>query len=300
MSASAPTSGFGPASALGSNAVPTAAQLGPRFEQFVRSLTRPVVFFDTETTGTDPLSDRIVEISIVRVMPHPIGVEAPRTWRINPGVRIPVEASEIHGIYNADVADKPSFAALADELLGLFRGADLAGFNVSRFDIRVLQAELLRVRKPLDLTAMRVVDTQVIFHRREPRNLAAAVRFYCDKPLEGAHGAEADTIATLEVFAGQLARYDDLGAEVDALHRVSNSVNHAFADIGRRFTWRDNEPVFNFGKLKGKPLRVVASDPDERSYLNWILQGNFEEDAKTLVREALAGRIRQRPPRPRA
>ncbi len=259
-----------------------------------------MVFFDTETTGTDPLSDRIVEISIVRVMPHPIGVEAPRTWRINPGVRIPVEASEIHGIYNADVADKPSFAALADELLGLFRGADLAGFNVSRFDIRVLQAELLRVRKPLDLTAMRVVDTQVIFHRREPRNLAAAVRFYCDKPLEGAHGAEADTIATLEVFAGQLARYDDLGAEVDALHRVSNSVNHAFADIGRRFTWRDNEPVFNFGKLKGKPLRVVASDPDERSYLNWILQGNFEEDAKTLVREALAGRIRQRPPRPRA
>lgn len=292
MPASAPRVGFARRRA------PTAEQLGPRFERFVRGLVRPVVFFDTETTGTDPLSDRIVEISIVRVMPHPIGVEEPRTWRVNPGVRIPVEASEIHGIYNEDVADKPTFAQLADEILELFDGADLAGFNVSRFDIRVLQAELLRVRKPLELSALRVVDTQVIFHRREPRNLAAAVRFYCGKPLEGAHGAEADTIATLEVFAGQLARYDDLAVDVDGLHAVSNSINQAFVDVGRRFAWRDNEPVFNFGKLKGTPLREAAGDPDARSYLNWILQGNFEEDAKALVRDALAGQIRRRPPRP--
>lgn len=274
--------------------LPSAEDLGPRFAAFLRRLERPLIFFDTETTGTEPTSDRIVEISIVRVSPPPVGIEAPRTWRVNPGVRIPIEASEIHGITNDDVDAMPTFAEIADEILEVFKGADLAGFNVGRFDIRVLQSELVRLGKSLDLSQARVIDTQIIYHQKEPRNLAAALRFYCDRELEGAHGAEADTIATLEVFAGQLGRYSDLDLEVGALHAISNAVNHGYVDLGRRFAWRDNEPVFNFGKHRGKTLRWAASDPHERTYLRSLLTSQFEEDTKLIVREALEGRIRTR------
>lgn len=276
--------------------VPDVQELGPRFAEFVAGLERPIVFFDTETTGTDPQNDRIVEICMVKVSPPPVGIEKPRTWRINPGVRIPAEASQIHGIYNEDVADAPGFADLADEILGVLEGADLGGFNVGRFDIRILQSELLRVGKSLDPSTSNIVDAQVIFHQREPRNLQAALRFYRDKELVNAHGAQADTIASLEVFAGQLERYPDLPLDAKGLHGVSNAANDAYCDIGRRFVWRDREPVFNFGKLRGKPLRQAASDPEERKYLRWMLGSDFLEDAKTIVREALDGKIRQRTP----
>ena len=272
----------------------SAEALGPRFAAFLARLERPLVFFDTETTGTEPSTDRIVEISLIRVMPPPHGVEAPRTWRVNPGVRIPIEASEIHGITNDDVADQPTFAEIADDLLAYLGGADLAGFNVGRFDIRVLQAELGRSGRALDLSGTRVIDAQVIFHQKEPRNLAAALRFYCDRELQGAHGAEADTIATLEVFAGQLERYSDLDLDVGALSAASTAQNTGFVDQSRRFAWRDNEPVFNFGKHKGTPLRWAASDPIERQYLRTLLASNMDEDAKVVIREALDGRIRAR------
>ncbi len=273
--------------------LPTVEDLGPRFAAFVAQLQRPVIFFDTETTGTDPANDRIVEISMIKVSPE-TGVAAPQTWRINPNMRIPLEASEIHGIYNDDVADKPAFAAVADELLGFIAGCDLAGFNIGRFDIRVLQCEFMRCGKLFDLSGVRIIDAQVIYHQKEPRNLTAAMRFYRDKEFTDAHGAEADSVATLEVFAGQLARYDELGLAVEALHEVSSAVNQAYVDISRRFSWRDNEPVFNFGKLKGKSLRWAASEPTERTYMRWILDGNFEEDTKAIIRDALAGKIRQR------
>lgn len=269
-------------------------RFGPRFAAFISRLERPLIFFDTETTGTEPQNDRIVEISLIRVMPPPVGVEAPRTWRVNPGVRIPVEASEIHGITNADVTEQPSFAGIADELLALMQGADLAGFNVGRFDVRVLQAELARVGKQLDLSAARVIDAQVIFHQKEPRNLGAALRFYCDRELEGAHGAEADTVATLEVFAGQLARYEELELDVEALHAVSSALSSGFVDLSRRFAWRDNEPVFNFGKNRGMALRWAAADPVERQYLRSLLSSRMDEDAKQVIRDALAGKIRAR------
>lgn len=268
--------------------------LGPRFAEFQQQLTRPLLFLDTETTGTDPINDRIIEISIIRIMPPPGEIEGPRTWRINPGVKIPLEATEVHGISDADVADQPSFADVAAVLSELFRDADVAGFNVARFDMRVLQAEYARIAKPLDLSGMRVVDAQVIYHQKEPRNLAAALQFYRQKELEGAHGAQADAIAAMEVFAGQLARYEDLTTDINALHMLSTATNHSFVDSGRRFAWRNNEPVFNFGKLKGKSLRWAASEPTERAYLRWMLQGNFEEDTKKIVSEALDGRIRNR------
>lgn len=269
---------------------PTA--LGARFDAFAAGLTRPVVFFDIEATGTDPNADRIVELSVVRVMPPPGGVEAPRTWRLNPGVHIPSEATEIHGIHDDDLAHAPTFAAIADELVELFTGADLAGFSIGRFDVRILQAELVRASRLVDFSRARIVDAQVIFHQREPRNLAAALRFYRGRDLVDAHGAEADTVAALEVFAGQLERYEDLGLDLDTLHAVSAQHNDAYCDSGRRFAWRDHEPVFNFGRMRGKSLRWVASDPVERAYLRWMIDGNFDEDAKDIAREALDGRIR--------
>lgn len=270
-----------------------AADLGPRFAEFVAGLARPVVFFDIEATGADPVADRIVELSLVRVLPSGV-IEPARTWRIDPQVKIPAEASEIHGIYNADLDGAPRFADVAAEIAEAFTGADLAGFSISRFDVRILQGELVRAGRTLDLSRTRILDSQVIYHMREPRNLAAALKFYRDRELVHAHGAEADTVASLEVFAGQLARYDDLPLGVDELHAVSSVHNDAFCDGGRRFAWRDNEPVFNFGRMRGKSLRWVAGDPTERTYLRWMVDGQFEEDAKDIVRDALRGRIRRR------
>lgn len=273
------------------------ASLGPRFDAFVAALVRPVVFFDIEATGIDPNADRIVELSVVRVNPPvtsgaPGEIDPPRTWRINPGVHIPTEASEIHGIYDAELAAAPTFAAVADDIVAIFTGADLAGFSVTRFDVRILQAELIRASRLVDFSRARIIDAQVIYHHREPRNLAAALRFYRDRELVDAHGAEADTVAALEVFAGQLERYGDLELGIDELHALSAQHNDAYCDSGRRFAWRDQEPVFNFGRMRGKSLRWVATDPTERAYLRWMVEGNFDEDAKDLVREALRGHIR--------
>lgn len=273
--------------------MPTLAELGPRFEAFVAGLDRPIVFFDIEATGADPIADRIVEISAVRVSAG--GVEPARTWRIDPGVKIPSEASDIHGIYNRDLEGAPRFADVAQELAEVFTGADLAGFSITRFDVRILQAEFVRAGRMVDFSRTRIVDAQVIYHQREPRNLAAALRFYRDRDLHDAHGAQADTVASLEVLAGQLARYDDLELGIDALHAISSLHNDAYCDHARRFAWRDREPVFNFGRLRGKSLRWVAGDPNERNYLRWFIDGNFDEDAKDIVREAMRGRIRCRP-----
>jgi DNA polymerase-3 subunit epsilon len=278
------------------SAPPTLEELGPRFIAFASGLVRPVVFVDIEASGTDPISDRIVEICLVRVNPPPRGIESPRTWRINPGTRIPAEASEIHGIRNEDVAHAPIFAELSDDLAAILSGADLAGFNVARFDARILQSEFARAGRAFDLTEIRILDMQTIFHLREPRTLAAALRFYRGKELAGAHSAEADTLAALEVLAGQLDRYADLDCAVDALHAVSQGQNLGFPDQARRFVWRDHEPVFNFGRLRGKALRWAANDPTERAYLRWILDTNFGEDTKAIVRDALAGKIRRREP----
>lgn len=276
--------------------IPPIVELGPRFAKFVEGLQRPVVFFDIEATGTDPVADRIVELSVVRVGPPPMWIEAPRTWRVNPQTRIPSEASEIHGIVNDDLADAPTFPQIAHEVTELFADADLAGFAIGRFDVRILAAEMLRAGIDFDPARRRIIDSQVIYHIREPRNLTAALNYYRGRELKNAHGAEADTIASLEVFAGQLERYEDLPDGVDGLHAASAAHNDAYCDSGRRFAWRDNEPVFNFGRMRGKALRWVAADPEERKYLRWFLEGSFDEDAKTIVREALVGQIRRRQP----
>ncbi|MGB1698333.1 MAG: exonuclease domain-containing protein [Nannocystaceae bacterium] len=276
--------------------LPNIQDLGPRFLEFLEGLQRPVVFFDIESTGTDTQRDRIIELCLLRVSPLPVAVEPPKTWRVNPTVRIPAESTRVHGIVDADVASAPTFAEIADEVISMIEGCDLAGFNISRFDIRMLQQELVRADKRFDLSRAQIVDAQVIFHKNEPRNLSAALKFYCDDELVDAHGAAADTIATLRVFAGQLARYEHLASDVGGLHELVSAMDAAYVDKSRRFVWRDNEPSFNFGKLRGKSLRAVASDPSERDYLRWIVQGSFEEDVKQLIRDALDGTIRTNKP----
>lgn len=274
--------------------VPQIKELGPRFLDFVQGLRRPIVFLDIESTGVDPQRDRIIEISLLRVTGDPVAIEAPRTWRINPNQRIPSESTDIHGITNEDLADCPTFNDVAETLAGFLRGADIGGFAVSRLDLRLLKAEFARTPVKVDLSSCRLVDSQVVFHTREPRNLAAALSFYCDKTLEGAHGAEADTIASLEVFAGQLSRYDDLELTVESFDELVNSTNAAFVDSSRRFVWKDGEPAFNFGKLKGKPLRWAAGDPEHRGYLRRLLNGPMEPEASTLITDALQGKIRRK------
>ncbi len=272
--------------------VPQIKELGPRFFEFIQGLQRPVVFLDIEATGVDHQRDRIIEISLLRIQSDPVSIEAPRTWRVDPQQRIPTEASNIHGIFNEDLVGCPTFPQLAGQIAELLTGVDLAGFSISRLDLKLLKAEFARAKVEIDLSAPRLIDSQVIFHTREPRNLSAAVQFYCKEDHVDAHGAEADTIASLRVFAGQLARYEDLGLGVESLDELSNSVNANFVDSARRFAWKDGEPAFNFGKLKGKPLRWAAGDPEHRGYLRRLLQGALEDEATELVTEALNGKIR--------
>jgi DNA polymerase-3 subunit epsilon len=278
--------------------LPSLEALGPRFAAFAAGLSRPLVFLDLETTGVEPGFDRIVEICLVRVMPStgqgPF-LEPPYVWRINPEMRIPKESTEIHGISNADVADAPRFADIADDVVRLLSDVDLAGFAVARFDLKMLQNELHRVGRQVDLSQAKIIDSQAIFHRREPRNLTAAVEFYCQRELVNAHGALVDTVASLEVFAGQLRRYEDLELGLDELHGLSSSYTSQYVDGGRRFVWRDNEPVFNFGKLRGKSLRWAAGDPSQREYLRWLVSSATDDDLRAMIRDALAGKIRVRP-----
>lgn len=269
---------------------------GPRFQQFLADLERPVVFFDIEATGTDAARDRIVELSLLRVNGShgEPAIEQAKTWRVDPRTKIPIESVRVHGITNEDLKGAPRFSEIADEVVSAIDGCDLGGFAITRMDVRMLEAELRRAGKQIDLGKRRLVDAQVIYHRREPRNLAAALSFYCDLEHEAAHGAEADTVAALRVFAGQLERYDDLEVGVDSLHKLSTSLSAGYVDRGRRFVWRDDEPMFNFGKLKGQTLRWAASAPEHRRYLHTLIEGPFDDEVKDLVREALAGTIRRK------
>ena len=246
-------------------------------------LTRPIVCFDLETTGVDPGTDRIVEISILRVEPD--GSRVTRTRRINPGRPIPEGATAVHGIRDEDVADAPSFRQIAKGLVEMLEGADLAGFNVARFDIPLLDREFRDNGFDLGLDKRRIVDAMTIFHRMEPRDLSAATRFYLGREHTGAHEAEADVAASFEILEAQLERYDDIPQTVDALDAWLRRIPENAADQSGKFVHEDGRVVFNFGKHKGMPLaEVAASAPD---YLQWILGSDFPDDAKRFVREAL-------------
>lgn len=240
-------------------------------------LKRPIVFFDLETTGINIIKDRIVEIAIVKVMPGKEDCPEVKTRRINPEMPIPAEATAVHHITDEDVANEPTFKQVAKSLAEYIKGCDIAGFNSNRFDVPMLDEEFRRVGVDFDFHKARFVDVQTIFHKKEPRNLSAAYRFYCDKELIGAHGAQADTMATYEVLLAQLEKYDDLPVEIEELAKFSSQNNNV--DFAGRLIYDDmGREVINFGKYKGRLAReVLTRDP---GYYSWVESGDFPGDTK--------------------
>lgn len=243
------------------------------------NLTRPIVFFDLETTGVDVATDRIVEICLIRVEPN--GNRVSQNLRLNPERHIPEEASAVHGIYDDDVKDCPTFRDKAAELKAIFDGCDLAGFNSNKFDIPLLAEEFIRAGINIDLTTPRRVDVQNIYHKLERRTLVAAYQFYCHKDLENAHSAMADTEATLEVLEAQLDHYpDELRNDIDFLAEFSRRDN--FIDFAGRFVYNDNgEEIINFGKHRGRLVKDILRI--EPSYYNWMMQSDFTMNTKQVL-----------------
>ncbi len=256
--------------------------LGPLFELCT---DRRLAVFDLETTGTDRLSDRVVEVAAVRFGAG--GEVVTFEKRVNPGVRIPRESTRVHGISDADVALCPPFTALAPELAAFLEGCDLAGYNIRQFDVPVLLREFEIAKVPFSMEGRRVVDMQTIYFRREPRDLGAAVRFFAGREHVAAHAALADAVASAEVLAGQLRRYEDLPRDVAALHELSRPPEGRFVDPDKRFLWRDGEVVFAFGQHRGTRLADVAEKSP--AYLDWIVEGSFPDEAKRIARDAQRG-----------
>tara|TARA_R110002072_G_scaffold83655_3_gene189747 strand:+ start:262 stop:1035 length:774 start_codon:yes stop_codon:yes gene_type:complete len=241
-------------------------------------LKKPIVFFDLETTGVDVAKDRIVEISILKL--YPDGKKEIKTRRVNPEMPIPAESSAIHGIYDKDVAEEPTFKAMAKSLAQFIDNSDLAGFNSNKFDVPLLAEEFLRVGVDFDLENRKLVDVQNIFHKMEQRTLVAAYRFYCEKDLIEAHSAEADNIATYEVLEAQLDKYDELENDISFLSEFSSRSNNA--DLMGRIVYNDEGvEVFNFGKHRGKPVTEILER--EPSYYNWMMDGDFPLYTKKVL-----------------
>jgi DNA polymerase III subunit epsilon len=255
-------------------------------------LKKPLAFFDLETTGTNVVNDRIVEICIAKAMPN--GDLNVKTWRINPMVPIPAETSMIHGIYDEDIKDAPTFKELAKPILQFFEGCDLAGFNIIRFDVPMLVEEYLRINMDFPVQNRKMVDAQKIFHLMEPRSLSAAYRFYCGKELIGAHSAEVDTLATFEVLSAQIQKYqgvlikDDKGKEfepvkndVTALHELTAT---KMVDLAGRIIFNEKgEEIFNFGKHKDRKVTEVLEK--EPAFYDWMMKGEFPLDTKRKLTE---------------
>jgi DNA polymerase-3 subunit epsilon len=255
------------------------------------NLTRPIAFFDLETTGIKVATDRIVEICIHRI--NPDGSTKTKTLRINPEVPIPPEVTAIHGITDEDVKDAPKFREVAHDLVHFLESCDLAGFNSNHFDIPLLVEEFLRAGFDFELKGRRFIDVQNIFHKMEPRNLHAAYKFYCDKDLVNAHSAEADTIATYEILKAQLDRYKETAFKdrkgnvtLPVVNDVKSLSEFSYAsksaDLVGQIVYNDkNEEIFNFGKHKGKPVAEVFKN--EPSYYDWIMKSEFTLSTKKVV-----------------
>ncbi len=255
------------------------------------NLTRPLVFFDLETTGVHVGSDRIIQICLLKIMPDQS--EVVRNYFINPEMPIPASSTAIHGITDEDVKDMPTFRQLASEIATFIGNSDLAGYNSNKFDVPLLVEEFLRTNTEFDLKNRNLIDVQNIFHKMEQRTLIAAFRFYCNKELENAHDAEADTHATMEVFKAQIERYKDT-EYTDPSGRVSKPIVNrmeALAEfslaqpkadlVGHIGIDEQGREVFNFGKHKGKPVEeIFASEP---AYYDWMMQGDFPRSTKKVI-----------------
>ena len=258
----------------------------------ILKLKNPLAFFDLETTGINIVTDRIVEISIVKMMVN--GEIIKKTQRINPTIPIPMESSLIHGIYDDDVKDAPTFKSMAKEFARFLEGSDLSGFNVLKFDIPVLVEEFLRADVDFDTSKRKIVDVQKIFHMMEKRNLSSAYKFYCQKDLENAHSAEADTIATMEILEAQVQKYKGMDVtdmkgnkvgvienNIDTLHGLTNK---NMVDLAGRMVYNSSgDEVFNFGKHRNK--KVVEVFRNEPSYYDWMMKGDFPLETKRRLTE---------------
>ena len=241
-------------------------------------LSKPICFFDLETTGINITTDRIVEISILKVYPN--GTEESKTWLVNPEMPIPPEVVAIHGISNEKVANEPTFKEIAKDVYNMIKDADLGGFNSNRFDIPLLAEEMLRADVDFDMKNRVSVDVQTIFHKMEKRTLSAAYKFYCDKNLDDAHSAEADTNATYEVLKSQIERYDDLQNDVKFLAEFSTQ--RRFADFAGFISYnKEGEECFSFGKHKGKKVTEVLEK--EAGYFGWLLNADFPRYTKKVL-----------------
>ncbi|MDO4727730.1 MAG: 3'-5' exonuclease [Bacteroidota bacterium] len=241
-------------------------------------LNRPICFFDLETTGIDVAKDRIVEIAILKVFPK--GNTEGKSWRVNPTIPIPPQATEVHGITDQDVENAPTFKELAHQIHAMIKDADLGGFNSDRFDIPLLVEELLRAEVDFDMKNRVSIDVQSIFHKKEERTLGAAYKFYCNQTLENAHSAMADTKATFEIFKAQLERYDDLPSDMKTLSEYTTRKKSAdFAGFIAYDT--EGHEVFTFGKHKGARVEdILESEP---GYFSWILNAEFPLYTKKIL-----------------
>lgn len=244
------------------------------------NLTKPLVFFDLETTGINIANDRIVEISILKIFPN--GTQESKTWLVNPEIEIPPQVTAVHGITNEKVVNEPTFKELATTINDMIGDADLAGFNSNRFDIPLLAEELLRAGIDFDMENRKAVDVQVIFHKKEQRTLSAGYKFYCGKDLEDAHSAEADTMATYEILKAQLDKYDDIENSVDALSEYSAHTKRADFAGFILFDDEQNE-IFSFGKYKGRKVEEVLKE--NPGYNSWIQQADFPLYTKKVLRQ---------------
>ena len=242
------------------------------------NLKNPIIFFDLETTGINIASDRIVELSYLKIDTN--GNELSRTVKVNPGIPIPAKATEIHGITDEDVKDAQTFNEIAKTVAKEFEGCDLAGYNSVRFDIPLLAEEFLRAGVDIDMMKRKFVDVQVIFMKMEQRTLAAALKFYCGKDLDNAHSAEADTRATYEILQAQLEYYSELENDIASLAEFS--AHNRNVDFAGRIIYDENDvEVFNFGKYKGRPVTdVLTKDP---GYYGWMMQGDFPLYTKKIL-----------------
>lgn len=242
------------------------------------NLTKPICFFDLETTGINVATDRIVEISILKIFPN--GNKESHTWRVNPEIPIPAATSAIHGIYDKDVVNEPTFKELSEKVMALIKGCDLGGYNSDRFDIPLLAEEMLRAEVDFDMKNVAAVDVQTIFHKKEKRTLEAAYKFYCDKELVDAHSAEADTNATYEVLKGQLAKYPDLENNMKWLAEFS--AHKRTADLAGFIVYnKEGKEIFTFGKHRGKLVEDVLEK--EPGYFGWIQKANFPLYTKKVL-----------------
>lgn len=250
-------------------------------------LKRPLVLFDLETTGLDIQNDRIIQFAFLRVNPDRRQEEW--TELVNPGRPIPEEAIKVHHITDDKVADKPLFKDFAPLILKFLENCDLSGFNIGRFDLPFLQAEMERNDYQLDLKSINIIDAQVIYHKKEPRDLSAAFRFYCGGQHINAHDAMGDVRATLDILDAQIKKYKDIPKDLDELNKFCSIKDDRCVTSDRKFMWKDDKAVITFGKHRGKSLKWLADN--EREYLLWMQNGDFSNETKMVITDALAGQF---------